>query len=77
MRYVQRELDCINEVLRHASCEERRGELYAAQQALAWVLEPDVFRRPYSTAMGTPASSEDYLARHHPLPSSNTYCQND
>ena len=53
MGFVQRELDRISKALAEASNGDRYTELYAAQQALAWALEPDAFKAPYSTITGT------------------------
>jgi hypothetical protein len=37
---------------------QQYNELYAAQQALAWVENPQVAKSPYRLIMDTPASSE-------------------
>lgn len=65
MSFVQRELDRIRSAL--SSNSERYAELYAAQQALAWVLEPTGFKPPFETiTMGTQEGSGDYSERSHP-----------
>lgn len=69
MKYIERELAIINEALRRPGNLRNQDQLYAAQQALAWALEPDAFRRPYLTAMGTQEGSEDCSGHPHPIAS--------
>ena len=52
MSAIQRELDRIAVELRRAPSPERYGQLYAAQQALAWVQAQDVIMPPYDAIMG-------------------------
>lgn len=60
MSFIQRELDRIGARLREADVPPDQYErLYAAQQALAWVLEPEGVRAPYESVMSTPAGSAD------------------
>lgn len=60
MSFVSRELDRISARLRHPDIPADEYEkLYAAQQALAWALEPEGFRSPYDAISGTLAGSED------------------
>jgi hypothetical protein len=58
--FVQRELTRIAIALREASDPERYAQLYAAQQALSWALEPTGFASPFESIMvdtqATPAS---------------------
>ena len=54
MRFLQRELDRIQRALRQPQIADRYRDLYAAQQALAWALEPDAFRSPYDFAVSAP-----------------------
>ncbi len=59
---VQKELDRIGTALRQADPVPRYDELYAAQQALMWVLDPSTFKAPYDLLVpvsGTPEGSED------------------
>jgi hypothetical protein len=71
MSFVQRELDRIRNALE--SHPKRYAELYAAQQALAWALDPDAFNQPFNTILrGNLEDSEDCLERSHPALSSNT-----
>jgi hypothetical protein len=63
MSYIQRELDKIAVALRDPQSQERHQELYAAQQALVWALDPNCYRAPMDTinevptqpSTGTPA----------------------
>jgi hypothetical protein len=47
MSFIQRELDRIGEAIRHSNPVPRYDELYAAQQALSWVLDQETFKAPY------------------------------
>jgi hypothetical protein len=40
MSFIQRELDRIGKAIRHSNPVPRYDELYTAQQALLWVLDP-------------------------------------
>ncbi len=62
--FVRRELNKIEAALHKPQQEERYRQLYAAQQALAWSLEPDGFASPYDVILsgritGTQADSTD------------------
>jgi hypothetical protein len=46
MSFIQRELQRLGRALRNAPDGGDYAEIYAAQQALAWVLEPAVVQRP-------------------------------
>ena len=60
MSFVQRELDRIGEALTQPQSDNRYMELYAAQQALKWAVEPTDFKSPYDMLVtSTPAGSED------------------
>jgi hypothetical protein len=75
MSFVQRELDRIAEAIRQPQSEEAEIKLHAAQQALAWALEPEGFASPYDAInrlnnnppTGTPEGSEDCSAPRHQL----------
>ncbi len=74
MSFVQRELSAISTALIDENNAGKRAELYAAQQALAWALEPSGYKRPLSTVLrnnlkGTPEDSTDYSADPHPIAS--------
>lgn len=61
MSNIQSELDRISEALRAKGGNEdgQYAQLYAAQQALSWALEPEGFKSPYDLVTGTPADSGD------------------
>jgi hypothetical protein len=46
---IQRELERIECALRDPQTDERYCQLYAAQQALAWALDPSGFASPFAT----------------------------
>ncbi len=60
--FVARELDRIREALNARRADQTTDEyrqLYAAQQALSWALEPIGFRAPCDTILDTPADAGD------------------
>jgi hypothetical protein len=71
MGVAERELARLEAALHEPQTPERYCQLYAAQQALAWVTEPAGFASPYETVMrervqapkDTPANLEDCLAQ--------------
>ena len=70
MSYVQRELERIARMLRTPLPADQYDRLYAAQQALAWATDPNMFRAPYDAILvaevtDTPADSEDCSAPAH------------
>lgn len=70
MSFIQRELDSVSAALRDSANADRYEQLYAAQQALAWALEPQGFRALCTMILptGTPEGSGDYSAPlHQPL----------
>lgn len=64
--FVQRELRRIEAALRAEEHAERRQELYAAQQALSWALEPNILRSPVDMLTGIPATTADCSGVPHP-----------
>jgi hypothetical protein len=68
MSFIQREIDKIRSKLIETN-DQHHSELYAAQQALAWALEPDGIRSPYKMIMGTQEGSEDCQPSSDPQPS--------
>jgi hypothetical protein len=66
MGLIQREIDRIRADL--VSGADRAGELYAAQQALEWALEPGGIKSPYEMITGIQEGSGDCLVHLHPLP---------
>jgi hypothetical protein len=63
MGFIERELERISEAVRTRQAEQsdtdEYRQLYAAQQALSWALEPLGFQAPYETILDTPAGSGD------------------
>ena len=63
MGFIERELERIREALRLADqTTDQYRQLYAAQQALSWALEPIGFRAPCDTILDivdTPADAGD------------------
>lgn len=74
MRLVEKELDRIGSVLRQANPVAQYGQLYAAQQALLWVLDPETYNAPYDMLMqvsdDTHQGSADYQEESDHSPSS-------
>ena len=67
--FIERELEKIAQELREPRSADKYEQLYAAQQALSWALEPEGFKRPYDMLTDTPADSADCSAARHPIPS--------
>jgi hypothetical protein len=61
MSFIQRELDRIGNALTCTQPGKGYAELYAAQQALVWALEPSGFKPPYDMIIptNTPGDSAD------------------
>jgi len=80
MSFVQRELDRISKALlepRLADDTREYSQLYAAQQALAWALEPTGFKPPYSTIRDNGEGSEDCPSSSYPGPSGDNRGHDD
>jgi hypothetical protein len=58
MSFIQRELDLIGTALRQSQPGNDYDQLYAAQQALMWALEPDGFKSPYKMLAKTTDTPE-------------------
>ena len=59
MSFISREIDKIRLAMLDGKGNSK--ELYAAQQALEWALEPDGIQSPYTMIMGTQEGKEDCL----------------
>jgi hypothetical protein len=57
MGFIQRELDKIAVALREPRSAEEYSQLYAAQLALSWAIDPDMFAEPYGFILGKAADS--------------------
>lgn len=67
MSFVQRELDRLhNELSKTEENTPAYAQLYAAQQALWWALEPTGVKAPYDFIMGIPAKTGDCLSEPRP-----------
>lgn len=64
MGLIQREIDRLRSAMMTGT--GNRDELYAAQQALEWVLEPGDIRSPYVFITGTEEGSEGCLPQIRP-----------
>lgn len=71
MSFIQRELDKISVALVEKTNGADYDRLYAAQQALAWAIEPTGVRSPYNMIKGIAEAPEDYRAEPHQLPFSD------
>ena len=61
MGFVQRELDRISAALVEGPEANDYASLYAAQQALAWALEPTGIKAPFAMIRGTQEGTEGCL----------------
>ena len=66
MSFIQRELDRVQRAMRDPSKGDHYDELYAAQQALVWALEPNGYASPVKMLTGIPGDSEGCSAPLHP-----------
>jgi hypothetical protein len=62
MDHVHDELRRIEARLQNGPEPNEHAGLYAAQQALSWVLNPAMFGEPYRTIVGMSEGSTDYSA---------------
>jgi hypothetical protein len=69
MHHIRTELDRIETALRDPQTDERYCQLYAAQQALAWAMNPSGFASPFATIqrglvrpLSIPEGLRDYRA---------------
>ena len=69
MSFVQRELDRISPAIVDPENASVRDQLYAAQQALGWSLDPASAKPPYNMIMGIPSEPGDCPGEPHPLSS--------
>jgi hypothetical protein len=69
MSFIQRELDLISAALGETPTANDYDSLYAAQQALAWALEPSGIKAPFAMIRGIQAVTADCSADPHPAQS--------
>jgi hypothetical protein len=72
MSFIARELEKLNSDLCTNPKGDRYAEIYAAQQALAWALDPKSVKSPTTLLMGIQADSVDCLVDIHQPSSPNT-----
>lgn len=65
MGFVARELEKIQAAI-GAPTDANHAALWAAQQALAWALEPNAFQSPLSSITGSSEGSSDCLVGTRP-----------
>ncbi len=75
MSFITRELDKLNRALCEGADNPRYPEIYAAQQALRWALDPKAYRAPYSYVMDIQEGSGDYPEYLDQPQSSGISCQ--
>ena len=59
MSFIQRELDRISAALQADPDDKDYDHLYTEQQALAWALEPNVYKAPFAMVRGIQEATED------------------
>jgi hypothetical protein len=69
MEHVHAELRRISARLAAYPDPFEHAGLYAAQQALAWAMQPEAFASPVATVLGSEEGSGDCWAESHPLQS--------
>jgi hypothetical protein len=72
MGMIQREIERIRNAMTATGDHPRHDELYAAQQALEWVLEPGGMKSPYAMITDNLEEPEDCPAGNGRFPSSNS-----
>jgi ribonuclease HI len=75
MSFVSRELEKLSRALQSEPQGNHYAELYAAQQALSWAMEPQGFKAPLVMIMGTQQGSEGCQAYRNRPQSSDTFGQ--
>jgi len=68
MGFIQRELARIAKLLPTLTGTPEYDQLYAAQQALSWALEPNGFKSPIDLVAGIQEGREGYWDAPHPTP---------
>lgn len=61
MGFIERELERIQSALGNPG-DPNFDRMFAAQQALAWALEPTGFKSPFGSITGSPEALADYSA---------------
>ena len=72
MGFLQREFDRLNLALGDPNNANKYELFYAAQQAIAWAMDPIGYKAPFEMITGTPADSKGCSERsRQPLSSNN------
>jgi hypothetical protein len=71
MSFIECELQKLSRALIDAPEGAQRSELYAAQQALLWAMEPAGFQSPHDMITGSAPNSKDCSVDIRPCPSAN------
>lgn len=66
MAHIEQELARIRGRLAAYPDPFEHAGLYAAQQALSWAAQPEMFKSPFSLVTGTPQEPADYPAHNSP-----------
>ena len=75
MNLIERERQRIGAAIVNPGNAGVRDQLYAAQQALAWAVEPASAKAPYDMIMGIPGEQEDCQDEYRPpLTHLHRYC---
>lgn len=69
MSFIQREFDRLHNALGDEQINPHYRDLYVAQQALAWCLDPNAFSSPIEMIMGIQGEKEDCLVEPRQPPS--------
>ena len=64
MGFIERELARLHKALDGAAGNPRQPEIYAAQQALCWALDPQAYASPFNFVTGTQGGLEGYPECH-------------
>lgn len=63
---IAAEYERLNAAINDGTYREQHNRLFAARQALGWVLEGEVHMAPYDCIMGSPRVSANCPAEHRP-----------
>ena len=72
MEHTTKEADRLRSALLQTPVGDRFYQFLAAQQALAWMSDPETFKSPYDLVSGNPEGSKDYPYASHPESSGYT-----
>lgn len=61
LQQIEEERDRLTAAIDANTYRDQHVALYAARQALSWVIDPNIAKSPYQMIMGTPEVPEDCL----------------